>query len=50
MVSLFILKPVKSRRINSIKRIINNVNNLLLELISGCFNNLLEPRLNHVIK
>ena len=43
--SLSALKPVKSRIMNSIKRIINelNVNNLLLELISGYFNNLLKP-------
>ena len=44
--SLSALKLVKSRIINSIKRIINklNINNLLLELISGYFNNLANIR------
>ena len=50
--SLSALKFVKSRIISSIKRIINrlNLNNLLLKLTSGYFHNLLETRLNHVIK
>ena len=50
--SLSALKLVKNRIINSIKRIINelNVNNLLLKLIFSYFHNLLRPRLTHVMK
>ena len=46
--SLSALKLVKSRIINSIKKIINrlNVNELILKLTSGYFHHLLKARLH----